>query len=301
MMKAAAPALTQTASLEKGWMTVFAELFKARLNSLVLLTTCVGFWLGSTEAVNYGLLFQTVLGTALLAAGASSFNQLWERRHDARMRRTQDRPLPSGRLEPRTVAIIGVTCASVGLVYLTLFVNPLTAALGAASLGIYLLLYTPLKRVTWANTLVGTIPGGLPSLMGWTAAQNHIGAPGLAVFAILGLWQLPHFMAIAWIYRDDYANAGFKMLPVLDPQGRRTGRYAIFFSLLLLPVSLVPFWLKVSGPIYFSSALLLGGLFAILAWQFSRDLSLARARRLFVMSLAYLPLLLIIMVADKIS
>ena len=298
-MKASVQSLTPVVSVEKSWPAVYAELFKARLTFLVLLTTLVGFYIGATGPVNYWLMLHTVLGTALVAAGASALNQLWERKHDARMRRTQDRPLPSGRLQPQTVLLVGCATGLAGLAYLAIAVNLLTSAIGAASLLTYVLVYTPLKRVTWLNTAVGAIPGGLPPLMGWTAARGQLSPNGWALFAILALWQLPHFMAIAWIYREDYARAGFKMLPVLDPDGHRTGCQAVTHTLALVPVSLFPSMVGLTGPIYFAGALLLGLIFIWSAVQFSRQLTLSRARQLFYVSILYLPLLLALMVLDK--
>lgn len=299
-MKASVQSLSPVVSVEKSWPAVYAELFKARLTFLVLLTTLVGFYIGTTGPVNYWLMLHTVLGTALVAAGASALNQLWERKHDARMRRTQDRPLPSGRLQPQTVLLVGCATALAGLAYLAIAVNLLTSAIGAASLLTYVLVYTPLKRVTWLNTAVGAIPGGLPPLMGWTAARGQLSPNGWALFAILALWQLPHFMAIAWIYREDYARAGFKMLPVLDPDGHRTGCQAVTHTLALVPVSLFPSMVGLTGPIYFAGALLLGLVFIWSAVQFSRQLTLSRARQLFYVSILYLPLLLALMVLDKV-
>lgn len=299
-MKATAPSLAQVVPAEKSWWAVYADLFKARLTVLVLLTTLVGFYLGSGVPVDYLLMLHAVLGTALVACGASALNQLWEREYDARMRRTQDRPLPSGRLQPSSVLLVGCGCAVAGLAYLALAVNLVTSAIGAVSLLTYVLVYTPLKRVTWLNTVVGAIPGGLPPLMGWTAARGHLSSDGWALFGILALWQLPHFMAIAWIYRDEYARAGFKMLPVIDPDGRRTGSQAVSHTLALVPVSLCPALLRLTGWFYFAGALLLGLVFIWSAVQFSRQLTVARARQLFYVSILYLPLLLGLMVLDKV-
>jgi protoheme IX farnesyltransferase len=290
-MKATAPPLSQIASVEKSWLAVYADLFKARLTFLVLLTTLVGFYLGSVGPVNYLLMLHAIFGTALVAAGASALNQLWEREYDARMRRTQDRPLPSGRLQPLAVLFLGCALAVVGLGYLGLAVNWLTSLIGACSLLTYVCVYTPLKRVTWLNTAVGAIPGGLPPLMGWTAARGHLSTDGWALFGILAIWQLPHFMAIAWMYRDEYARAGFKMLPVMEPDGERTGSQA---------VSHTPSLMNLTGPIYFIGALALGLVFIWAAVQFSRQLTLSRARRLFYVSILYLPLLLGLMVLDKV-
>jgi heme o synthase len=301
-MKATAPSLSAQASLtDKAWVAIYADLFKARLTFLVLLTTLVGFYLGSRGAVDYGLMTHTILGTALMASGASALNQLWERKYDARMRRTQDRPLPSGRLQPQTVLVVGCAAGALGLIQLALVVNVITALLGLASLVIYLFLYTPLKRVTWLNTAVGAVPGGLPPLMGWTAARGELSPEGWALFGILALWQLPHFMAIAWMYREEYARAGFKMLPVLDPEGHRTGRHAVAQTLLLLPLSLLPFLMRLTGPVYLSGALILGLVFLWCAARFAKELTVKRARQLFYVSILYLPLLLGVMVWDKIK
>ncbi len=301
-MKVTAPPLVATARtlpIERSWLAVYADLFKARLTALVLITTMIGFYLGARGPADTVLLFHALVGTALMACGASALNQLWERRFDARMRRTQDRPLPSGRLQPQTVLWIGCVCGLSGLMYLAVTVNILTAFLGACSLLAYLFIYTPLKRVTWLNTLVGAIPGGLPPLMGWTAARGELGPIAWALFGVQALWQVPHFMAIAWMYREEYARAGFKMLPVLDPDGRRTGRQAVLFSMLLLPVSLCPFYLRFTGWVHGCGALVLGIGFIYFAVQFSRQLTLARARQLFYASLLYLPILMALMVLDR--
>jgi protoheme IX farnesyltransferase len=307
-MKATAEPTATTASEiaatmkeERGWVAVYSDLFKARLTLLVLLTTAMGFYLGSRGSVDFVLLTHTILGTALVACGASAFNQLWEREHDGRMHRTQNRPLPSGRMRPGTVLVVGLVTAAAGLGYLVLAVNLATSVLGAISLAIYVFVYTPLKRVTWLNTSVGAIPGGLPPLMGWTAAQGQLSREGWALFGILALWQIPHFLAIAWIYREEYARAGFKMLPVVDPEGERTGRQAVAHTFALLVVSLCPFVTRLAGPAYLAGALVLGLGFLWYAVQFSRNLTNARARQLFYFSLLYLPLLLGVMVLDKVK
>ena len=287
--------------MEKSWLAVFSDLVKARLTLLVLLTTLVGFYMGYPGPLDLLLLLHTMLGTALIAAGASALNQLLEREHDAKMERTEDRPLPSGRLQPGTVLLFGGISAGLGLLYLAAAVNPLTSLLGAATLGSYLFIYTPLKRVTTLNTVVGAIPGALPPLMGWAAARGEISPGGWALFAILFFWQLPHFLAIAWIYREQYERAGFVMLPVVDPSGERTGRQAVSHTLGLLPFSLCPFVFHLVGPVYLAGALLLGAAYLWFAIQFSRQLSLTAARRLFFMSITYLPLLLGLMVLDKVK
>ena len=300
-MKAGAQSFHATAVTDKGRVAVFGELIKARLSCLVLLTTLVGFYVGSRGTMDYLLMIHTLLGTGLVAGGAAALNQLLERKHDARMRRTEDRPLPSGRLQPDTVLMFGGFCSVAGLVYLALAVNLLTSALGAVTLASYLFVYTPLKRVTSLNTAVGAIPGALPPLMGWTAARGEINAEGWSLFAILFFWQLPHFLAIAWMYRDDYAAAGFKMLPVFDAGGQRTGRQTVSHTLGLLPVSLCPFLFQLAGVVYLAGALVLSTAFLWHAIQFSRELTLARARKLFYASIIYLPLLLGLMVWDKLK
>jgi len=300
-LKATAQSLTAVASVEKTRFAVFSELVKARLTVLVLLTTLVGFYVGALGRLDLMLLLHTMVGTALLASGASALNQLMEREYDARMQRTEDRPLPSGRMQPLTVLILGGVCGGVGLIYLALSVNLLTSLLGAITLASYLFIYTPLKRVTTLNTIVGAVPGALPPLMGWVAARNEISIGGWALFAILFFWQLPHFLAIAWIYRDQYARAGFVMLPVVDPDGTRTGRQAVSHTLGLLPVSLGPFLLHLAGPVYLFGALILGLVFLWFAVQFSRHLTIPRARQLFFVSIMYLPLLLGLMVFDKVK
>src|SRR6266446_7394025 len=257
-------------SAAKSWLAVYADLFKARLTFLVLLTTLVGFYIGFRGPLDYLLMMHTLLATALVASGASALNQLLERDYDAKMRRTQSRPLPAGRLQPQTVLMIGTASALLGLAYLALAVNLVTSVIGAASLVSYLFIYTPLKRVTWLNTAVGAIPGALPPLMGWTAARGEASSQGWALFAIVAFWQLPHFLAIAWVYRDEYARAGFKMLPVIDPAGHRTGRQAVWHTLGLLPVSLCPFLFRLTGPVYLAGALVLGVAFLWFAIQFSR-------------------------------
>lgn len=300
-MKATVQPFTETAAADKSRFTVMSELVKARLSLLVLLTTLVGFYLGWRGPMNYLLMFHALLGTGLVACGAAALNQLLEREHDAKMRRTESRPLPSGRLQPDTVLVLGGVMSGLGLIELALAVNPLTSLLGALTLGSYLFIYTPLKRKTTLNTVIGAIPGALPPLMGWTAARNEITVEGWSLFAILFFWQLPHFLAIAWMYREEYAQAGFVMLPSVDPDGQRTGRQAVSHTLGLLPVSLCPFLFHLAGVVYFVGALTLGLLYLWCAIQFARHLTVARARQLFLLSIIYLPLLLGLLVLDKIK
>jgi protoheme IX farnesyltransferase len=300
-MKDISVEIARNAAAEKGWTSVFADLVKARLTTLVLLTTAVGFYLGWRGDMNWMLLLDTLAGTALVAAGASALNQWLERDYDAKMLRTQSRPLPSGRMQPATVVILGGVSSVAGLIYLAMAVNLLTSVLGAVTLVSYVFIYTPLKRVTWLNTLVGAIPGALPPLMGWTAARNELSGEGWALFAILAFWQLPHFFAIAWIYRDQYAKAGFVMLPNVDADGRYTGQQTVSNALALFIVSLCPFLLKMTGTLYLAGAVILGVVFLFYSVRFSRQLTLSRARQLFLASVLYLPLLLALMVFDKLK
>lgn len=279
---------------------VVCELVKARLTFLVLLTTLVGFYVGSLGPISVSTLLCTLAGTGLLACGAAALNQLLERQYDAKMRRTENRPLPSGRLQPEAVLIFGGLCSIAGLILLAGAVNLLTSFLGAATLISYLFIYTPLKRVTWLNTTVGAVPGALPPLMGWTAARGELGGAGWSLFAILFFWQIPHFLAIAWLYRDEYAKAGFVMLPTVDADGFRTGRQAVSHTLGLVLASVMPAFFGLAGTIYFAGALVLGMAFLGFAVLFARTLTMERARQLFFVSIIYLPLLLGLMVLDKV-
>jgi len=300
-MKLSAAALDSKAVVEKSFAAVLADLVKARLTALVLLTTFVGFYLGARGAVNYLLMFHALFGTALVAAGAAALNQLLERDYDAKMRRTASRPLPSGRMQPATVAIFGGACSVIGLVYLAAMVNPLTSVVGAVTSVSYLFIYTPLKRVTWVNTLVGAIPGALPPLMGWTAARNELSGEGWALFAILAFWQIPHFMAIAWLYKEEYAKAGFVMLPNIDPDGSRTAQQSVSNTLALLLASLCPFAFHLNGKFYLVAALVLGAGYFWCAVRFAQQLTARRAKQLFLASIIYLPLLIAALVGNKLK
>lgn len=298
-MKATAEPIGSTTASQRGLVAVYSDLFKARLTFLVVLTTVVGFFVGSRGPIEPLLLCLTLLGTAMVASGAAALNQYLEREPDALMRRTATRPLPARELSPQHVLFVGAVISLVGLGILHFSVNSLTALLGAATLLSYLFVYTPLKRITTLNTIIGAIPGALPPLMGWAAARNDLTLGGWSLFAILFFWQLPHFLAIAWLYREDYAQGGYVMLPTVDPNGTRTGSQALSHSLGLLPVSLAPFVLKLVGPFYLFGALFAGVGMIFMAWKFSRSLSASTARQLFFASIIYLPLLLALMVLDK--
>jgi protoheme IX farnesyltransferase len=268
----------------------------------VLLTAAAGFYLGGGGGgVDLRLLLYTLLGTALVAAGTNAFNQVRERDADARMERTRRRPLPSGRVSPRAAAVFAALISGAGVVYLAVMVNLLTAGLAGLTLASYVLLYTPLKRTTPLNTLIGAVPGALPIVGGWTAAGGALGPAVLALFGILFLWQLPHFLALSWIYREDYRRGGFRMLAVEDPDGRRTAWVALMYAVTLVPVSLLPTLFGVTGRLYFFGALGLGLAYAAAAAVMMRTMTLPRAWRVFLVSVVYLPALLTLMVLDKVG
>ena len=276
------------------------ELVKARLSVLTVATAMAGFALGVRDTWSWLLLASTLAGTALSAAGAAALNQWWERDFDARMKRTRDRPLPAGRMAASDALLTGAVLSVSGVLLLALFANLLAAGLAAATIIFYIFVYTPLKRVTELNTIVGAVPGALPPLIGWTAARGSINAEGLTLFAILFLWQMPHFLAIAWLYRADYAQAGFKMLSEHDESGAVTGRQAFIYALALLAVSLLPSVFFDYSAVYFYGALLLGAGFASMAANFAvSGGSIPAARWLFLGSIAYLPLLLGLMVLAR--
>lgn len=277
----------------------YLELTKPRVAVLVLFTVAAGSWLAARGEPDLAPLLHTLLGTALVAAGASALNQLLERHSDALMRRTENRPLPSGRLQPLEVLLFGMGLGVAGLAYLAVMVRqPLAVLVAAFTFGSYVFLYTPLKRKTTLNTLVGAVPGALPPVIGWTAVHGSLGAEAAALFLILFIWQVPHFLAIAWIYRDDYARAGLRMLPVVDPQGGMTGRQMVVYCLVLIPVSLAPVALHRAGLVYLVGAVLLGVFFLSGAVAFWRCSSQAQARRVLRASLLYLPALLALLFLD---
>jgi protoheme IX farnesyltransferase len=288
-----------TARRSTGVLGDYLALTKPRLNFLVVATSAAAYYLGGPRSADLMLMTQAVAGTALVAGGAAVLNQLCERDTDAMMRRTRLRPLPDGRVSPADAGIFGIALALAGLTLLAARANWLAAALALATVLVYLILYTPMKRRTPLATLVGAIPGALPVLIGWTASHGSIGRGGAALFAIVFLWQIPHFMAIAWMYRDDYGKAGFPMLPVIEPEGRRAGRQAVLYAAALLPVSLAPTIVGISGAVYFASALVLGMALLALAARFARTRSEGSARALFFGSITYLPLLWIVMIANR--
>jgi protoheme IX farnesyltransferase len=278
----------------------FVALTKPRLNFLVLITTLGGMYIAAPEGVPLPLLLHALVGTALVAGGAAALNQAWEHETDRLMRRTSLRPIPGGRLRVADGMWFGTLLSAIGLIELTWKVTPLAAMVAAATLVSYVFVYTPLKRRTSLSTLVGAIPGALPPVIGWAAATGTISVPAIVLFGIVFLWQMPHFLAIAWLYRDDYRLAGIPLLPVLEPDGRRTGRQALLYAAALWPVSLLPAALHIAGAPYSVVATLLGcGLIALSA-RFARERSTRTARQLFLYSIVYLPLLWGALVADRV-
>jgi len=274
-------------------------LVKARLSFLVLITTLVGFLLGWKGPFDWVLLTATLLGTALCAAGSSALNQWWERDIDAQMKRTMDRPLPARRMRPVDGLLFGLFFSTTGLAILALFTNWDAAFLAFATIAIYILVYTPMKRISSLNTLVGAVPGALPPLIGWMAARGNYDLEGCLLFGILWFWQMPHFLAIAWMYKDDYAQGGFVMLTANDPECATTSRQALLYSICLLLVTLVPGVLGFNSPVYFFGALVLGLVFSGFALVFIRRRDRHAARNLFFASIVYLPVLLGLLVATK--
>jgi heme o synthase len=277
----------------------YIELTKPGIVRMVLITAGAGSFLAAGTGLDVLVMLHTLFGMGLVASGSCGLNEAVEHEADGRMDRTAGRPIPSGRISPRNALLFSAALSIFGLVHLVAFVNVLTAALVALTLVTYVFVYTPLKRRTWVSTLVGAVPGALPILAGWTAAGGGLTAPGFALFAILFLWQMPHFYALAWIYREDYARGGFHMITAIDPAGRRTGRQIVLFGVALLGVSTLPTLLGLTGWIYLAAALVLGTAFLGLGIAMAARRTDGRAMRLFLGSVAYLPLLLVMMVVDR--
>jgi protoheme IX farnesyltransferase len=298
----AAPGVSEAAAAAGGmtaYLTDLAELTKPGISLMVLVTTALGFVLASHGPLQWLRLAATLLGTGLVSAGASALNQVVERDLDARMKRTARRPLPSGRLEVEPALLFAVVLSLAGLTVLATAVNLLTALLGAVALAGYVFVYTPLKRITSLSTVVGAIPGAIPPMMGWCAVRNELELPAFVLFGILFFWQMPHFLAIAWLCRDDYAQGGFPMLPVIDPGGSWSGRQSVLYGAALVPVSLLPSILHLSGSLYFVGALILGIGYLVFALLFARERSTHSARRLMFASILYLPAIAIALLLDR--
>ncbi|MGI8436062.1 MAG: heme o synthase [Chthoniobacterales bacterium] len=278
----------------------FAELIKARLTLLVLLTTAVGYYMGAPPTIDVRGLLHVFLGTSLAAAGAAALNQWWERRLDGLMNRTKLRPLPAGRMSAIGALTVGILLSAAGVAYLAWACNRLTALLAFLTVALYILAYTPLKRISTANTLIGAIPGAIPPLIGWAAARGELGVGAWSLFAIMFFWQMPHFFAIAWLYRVDYARAGFRMVSNDDDSGARSSSQSVLFCILLLMISGLPTNLGLTTSVYLAFALALGGFYTAMALRFHNRRTARDARNLFLSSIIYLPLLLAALVLTKI-
>ncbi|MBI5764975.1 MAG: protoheme IX farnesyltransferase [Planctomycetes bacterium] len=277
----------------------YCILGKLRISVLVLIVTAIGFCLGTRGDVGLLALANAIIGTALVAIAANTLNQYMEREFDRLMIRTADRPIPAGRLTPAEAMAFGIVCGVVGLAYLWIATNPLATALAALTLFLYLFAYTPLKRRTAWNTWVGAVPGALPPMIGFAAAHNGLATPAWLLFAILFVWQLPHFFAIAWMYREDYARGGYQMLSTVDPSGRATRVQTVTLTMLMIVVSLAPSMLGFAGPFAGIGAVLLGAGLFVVAVRMAKDLSHATARTMLLATVIYLPLLMTLLVLDR--
>lgn len=278
----------------------YLALTKPRITWLILMSTGIGFFFGVTGGGwTWWLLLHCLLGTGLLASGTAALNQWYEYDEDSKMRRTQARPIPSGRIHPRNAFLFGNSLIVAGFVDLWLGANSLTAWLGLFTVASYLLAYTPLKRRSPHSTTVGAIPGAMPPLIGFAAAANTLTPEAWVLFAIHFLWQFPHFYAIAWMYREDYERAGIRMLPVVEPSGESTARRIFWTSLALIPLSLAPKFLGMAGSVYFAGALVAGIGFTVFAWRLSSQLSRHGARAVLLASVVYLPVLYVLLVVDR--
>jgi len=288
-------------TLERSRTSDYVTLTKPELTFLSILTAVGGAYLAGVHDVAFNalILLHVFSGTLLVGAGAGTLNQYMERSYDALMKRTENRPIPSGRVSATEALAFGLALSMAGLLYLALFINLFAAGLGLLTLGSYLLLYTPLKRVTWYSTIVGGLPGALPPVLGWVAVKNEISSGSLVLFVILFAWQMPHFFSLAWLYRADYKKAGFPMLPVLDKDGTRTGAQILFYCTGLLVASTLLAGVAGLGSVYFYGSLIVGSAFLLIGADFFRTKSNASARRLFLASLVYLPALLAVVVADQ--
>jgi protoheme IX farnesyltransferase len=276
-------------------IAAYLELTKPRITWLILMSTAVGYFFGHKGAWEFWSILHTLLGTALIASGTAALNQWYESGADARMRRTQQRPIPSGRLTRSQAFVFGVLLSIAGFAELAAGVNLLTGLLGMFTLASYLFLYTPLKQKSWHSTTVGAVPGAMPPLIGYAAAAGTLTAEAWVLYAILFFWQFPHFYSIAWMYRDDYGRAGIRMLPVVEPDGASTARQIVVFLLLLIPVSLLPVALSMAGKLYLVGAALLGVYFLYYGLRVAREKTLPTARAVLMASVIYLPALYALM------
>ncbi len=294
------PQSSLAVSESRPWVD-YVALTKPRVNLLVLVTTTIGFHLGNVGRTDLALLFHTVVGTFLVASGAAAFNQVLERDVDARMRRTMARPLPGGRVSARDAALFATALSIAGILELGFGANWLAATVALITLGSYALVYTPLKRVTSLATIIGAVPGALPPVIGWAASRGSVGLEAWVLFAIVFVWQMPHVLAVSWLYREDYARGVIRVLPVEDPNGRSTAFQMVNYAAALVPVSLMPTVVGIAGRTYLAGAIVLSIALLAMTIRFARNRTPEGARRLFAASLVYLPVLWVLMLADRVG
>ena len=282
----------------KSLFASYLELTKPRILTLVLVTTVLGFYLGGEGISSLPLLIFLLLGVALVSGGSSALNHYLEREFDSKMQRTKNRPIPNGTIPPNYALNFGITLTLSGIFLLYVKVNILTAFLSLLTSFLYIMVYTPMKRSSWLNTTVGAIPGAIPPLGGWAAATGGLSFEAGILFLILFIWQHPHFYAIAWMMREDYRRGGFKMLPVTEPDGRRMFNHVLWFSFALIPVSLIPTVIGMSGSIYFTGVLIAGIILFMISQRFARSRSLEDAKKLLRATVVYLPVLLFLIIID---
>ncbi|MCW5958573.1 MAG: heme o synthase [Pyrinomonadaceae bacterium] len=280
-------------------LLAFFELTKPRIAFMLVLTAAASFYLGTVGKFDVILFVNAMLGITLLAFGVATLNQYWERETDILMKRTASRPIPTEKVSPNEALMFGILLCLGAETYLFFLVNALTAVLGIVVIVGYVFLYTPLKTRTSASTAIGALPGAMPPLMGWTAAANEITLGAWALFALLFLWQFPHFLAIAWMYKDEYAKAGIKMLPVVEPEGKITAQQIVIFTIILLPISVAPYFLGFAGLIYLVGSIVLGVWFLKSSIEMARAKTVEKARKLLLVSVIYLPLLFALMVVNN--
>tara|TARA_B100000886_G_scaffold331060_1_gene282183 strand:- start:2674 stop:3555 length:882 start_codon:yes stop_codon:yes gene_type:complete len=278
----------------------YIELTKPNITFLILVSTALGYYLGGNGVIDFNRLFVTLAGTCLVSSGAGALNHVVEKDSDWLMERTNKRPLPAGLIDSKSAKLFGLLLTFLGAGLLYYFINPLTAVLALSTVILYIFVYTPLKKITWLNTSIGAIPGSIPPLGGWAAATGTLDPESWVLFAILFLWQHPHFYAIAYMYKDDYEKADLKMLTVVEPDGKRTNRQILWHAFLLIPVSLVPVYLKISGMFYFYGALILGLSYLLSGYQLTKQYNIKNARALLKMSIIYLPVLFTVILFDRI-
>ncbi len=288
-----------TLAMERSRFMDYFSLTKPELTFLSVVTALTGYYLGGGGSLDASLLVHTLIGTALVGGGAGALNQYIERQYDGMMKRTENRPVPSGRIHPYEALLFGVFLSIIGIAELSLYTNPLTGFLASVTLVSYIFLYTPLKRITPLSTIVGAFPGALPPVMGWTAARNEVTQEAVILFALLFVWQIPHFLSLAWMYRKDYARAGYRLLTVVEPEGRVAARQILAYTALLVPLTVLPWTIGMCGPVYLVLALLLSLAFLGVSVLLVRDRSNVAARHVFAGSLIYLPVLMAVMAIDR--